>query len=282
MARESCRTTLCGSDAVLGLAQPPAHPPLHLVDKVLDNSCFVLRQFVASEGSNLLKGVEEVAPLVRQPLVSGQPARIARRARRDRLSHQPPTSRSTSSMIFAGATASTGRAYHLSLDARAAEAMRPGDVVSFTTKPEAAVSPIDREIAEVARAHGGVYTLERTPGATSPPHERRLRELERLGLATPAEPDRWRVSPDLLQALAERHREAPVRHRLLIRKEAHSVPAQVEHPGPVWLDRVATDSLAPYGFGAELRRAVEQRCEALRRLGLQPEDPDQSARAADR
>jgi hypothetical protein len=172
----------------------------------------------------------------------------------------------------------TGRAYHVPLDPRAAETMRPGDIVSFTTKPEAPVRPVDRQIADDARAHGGVYTLERTADSAPHPHERRLRELERLGLATPEAPHRWKVSPSLLQELAERQRDTPVRHRLLLHKEPLSLQAQVRHPGPVWLDRVKTDSLAPYGFGAELRRAVEQRREALRRLGVEPDDPNRSAK----
>jgi type IV secretory pathway VirD2 relaxase len=172
----------------------------------------------------------------------------------------------------------TGRAYHVPLDARGAEAMRPGDIVSFTTKPEAPVRPADRQIAEVARAQGGVYALEPTSDAASHPHERRLRQLERLGLATPEAPRRWKVSANLLRELTERQRDAPVRHRLLFRKEPLSLEGQVRHPGPVWLDRVETDSLAPYGFGAELKRAVGQRREALRRLGVQPDDPNRSAK----
>jgi len=168
----------------------------------------------------------------------------------------------------------TGRAYHVALDRRGAEAVRAGDIVSFTTKPEAPVRPVDRQIAEVARARGGVYTLERTGGADPHPHERRLRELERLGLVIPEAPDRWRVPPNLLQQLAERQRDAPVRHRLVVRKEPLSLQAQIRHPGPVWLDRVKTDSLAPYGFGAELKGAIAQRGEALRRLGVQPDDPN--------
>jgi type IV secretory pathway VirD2 relaxase len=171
-----------------------------------------------------------------------------------------------------------GRAYHVPLDARGAEAMRTGDIVSFTTKPEAPVRPADKQIAEVARAQGGVYTLEPATGAASHPHERRLRELERLGLATPEAPHRWKVSPNLLQELTERQRDTPARHRLLVHKEPLSLQAQVRHPGPVWLDRVKTDSLAPYGLGAELRRAVEQRREALRQLGVQPDDPNRSAK----
>jgi hypothetical protein len=172
----------------------------------------------------------------------------------------------------------TGRAYHVSLDSRGAEGLRPGDVVSFTTKPETPVRPVDREIAEVARAREDVYTLERTPGGSPLPHASRLRELERLGLAVPVGPDRWKVSPDLVQELSERQGDTPVRHRLLIRKEVLSVQAQVRHPGPVWLDRLIVDSFAPYGFGAELRRAVERRREALRHMGIPPDDPGRSAK----
>ena len=36
--------------------------------------------------------------------------------------------------------------------------------------------------------------------------------------------------------------------------------------------------MAPYGFGAELKRAVEERREALRRLGVEPDDPSRSAK----
>jgi hypothetical protein len=99
-----------------------------------------------------------------------------------------------------------------------------------------------------------------------------------MGLAIPEAPHRWKVAPDLLQQLAERQRHATVRHRLFIRKEPLSVQAQVRHPGPVWLDRVETGSLARCGFGAEVRRAVEQRREALRRLGVEPDDANRPAK----
>jgi hypothetical protein len=105
-----------------------------------------------------------------------------------------------------------------------------------------------------------------------------LRELERLGLARLEAPDRWRVSPMLLEELTKRSREAPARHRLFLRKEPLSLRAQVRHPGPTWLDRVTTDALAPYGLGAELKGVLEQRREALRRLGVQPDNPNRFAR----
>jgi hypothetical protein len=54
--------------------------------------------------------------------------------------------------------------------------------------------------------------------------------------------------------------------------------AQVRHPGPVWLDRVRAENLAPYGFGVEVRRLVEQRQHTLRRVEIRPEDPDRIAK----
>ncbi len=97
--------------------------------------------------------------------------------------------------FYAVIEAPTGNAYHVPLDARGAEAMRLGDIVSFTTQPEAAVRPVDRQIAEGARAQGGVYAVEPTTGAPSHPLERRLRELERMGLAIPEAPRRWTCRP---------------------------------------------------------------------------------------
>ena len=43
-----------------------------------------------------------------------------------------------------------GFAYHVPLDAKTAEAVRPGDLVLFGTRPELAVRPVDRRIAETA------------------------------------------------------------------------------------------------------------------------------------
>ncbi len=171
----------------------------------------------------------------------------------------------------------SGHAYHVPLDARSAGELRPGDIVSVTTKRESPVRPVDREIAEMARAQGGSVVLGEVTDAAVHPVARRLQELERLGLASRDGGSRWRVSPDLVRELEERHRTDPPRHRVVLRKEALSVEAQVEHPGPVWLDRLRADSVAPYGFGAEVKRAVEQRRDALRQLGVQPDHPNRVA-----
>jgi type IV secretory pathway VirD2 relaxase len=169
---------------------------------------------------------------------------------------------------FAIVETPTGTAYHLPLSARSAEQVRPGDIVSLTTKPAEPIRPVDHEIAEAARAGGGAYILEPTMDGTPHPHARRLRDLERLGLAKPEAPDRWRIAPHLLEELAKYGREQPVRHRLLVRKEQLPLEEQVRHLGPVWLDKVEESSLAHWGLGAEVRRALNLRREAQRASGI--------------
>jgi type IV secretory pathway VirD2 relaxase len=172
----------------------------------------------------------------------------------------------------------TGSAYHVPLDARSAEALRAGDIVSLATKPEAPVRPLDRHIADVARRHHGVYEL--APDSTSDAERsgRRMRDLERLGLARPTGANRWTVAPNLLEELERRHRDALARHRLLIYKQPLSLQAQVPHPGPVWLDRIDPASLALYGLGAEVQRAIEHRRAALRHIGIAYDDPNRFAK----
>ena len=77
---------------------------------------------------------------------------------------------------------------------------------------------------------------------------------------------------NLLELIEQRAGSSPARHRVVWRKEPLSLAEQVNYPGPVWLDRVDSQSLAPYGLGAEVRRAVHDRRAALRQLGV-PEDP---------
>jgi type IV secretory pathway VirD2 relaxase len=194
------------------------------------------------------------------PVVSG---RVASKGLSDELK----------GLYYAVVETPAGRAYHVALDRRGAETVRTGDIVSLTSKVESPVGPADRRIAETARANGGLYKLDPAGGSFD---ARRVREMERLGLATPEAPDRWRVAPDVLDQLAARQGEAPARHRVVMHIEPLTLAAQVRHAGPVWLDRIKAESLAPYGFGAELRLAVKQRREALQRMGLQPDDPARS------
>jgi hypothetical protein len=152
----------------------------------------------------------------------------------------------------------------------------------FSTPREAAVRPADRHIAEVARRHGGVYALaddvDRADGVRVTPV--RLRDLQRQGLLTVQDPGQWRVAPDLLERLEQRHRDAPV-YRLSLQPAPLTLDAQVRHPGPVWLDTVDAHALAGGGFGAEVQQALERRREALRELGIAPDDPLRGAKVQD-
>jgi len=172
----------------------------------------------------------------------------------------------------------TGRAYHVPLDGRAADSLRAGDIVSLATKPEPAVRPVDRHIASVASKRNGVYDLGQDSTSNTQRAGRRMRDLERLGLASPAGSNRWTIAPNLLEELAQRCRDAPPRHRLLMHKQPLSLQAQVQHPGPVWLDRLDTASLAPYGLGAEVHRALKRRHDAMRFIGVAPDDPTRLAK----
>ncbi len=171
-----------------------------------------------------------------------------------------------------------GRAYHVPLDARSAQAVGVGDLVSLATPPETPVRPVDRQIAEAARVRGSVSAIDPSAGGDAQGLVRRLRNLERAGLVAAEGPGRWKVPPDLVDRLAARGRDAPPRYRLLVRKEPLSLKEQVVHRGPVWLDRVDAKTLAHWGLGADVRQAVVARREAMRRLGIGPDDPDRIAK----
>jgi hypothetical protein len=107
---------------------------------------------------------------------------------------------------------------------------------------------------------------------------RRLRELEREGFVSAGEPERWIVPADLIERLENRPRTETPRERLWLQKLPLSLDATPNHRGPVWLDQVDSASLAPWGFGADVGSAVDQRREALRALGIAPGDPRMKAK----
>ena len=171
-----------------------------------------------------------------------------------------------------------GFAHHVPLDGRSAQTVSVGDLVSLATPPESPVRPADRQIAEAARARGGIVALDPAGGREADSLARRLHELERRGLVAAEGPARWRVPPDLLERIAEQERDAPVRHRVVIRKEPLSLEQQIAHQGPVWLDQVEVPALARWGLGADVRQAVTRRQEVLHRLGIEPGEPERVAK----
>jgi type IV secretory pathway VirD2 relaxase len=171
-----------------------------------------------------------------------------------------------------------GRAYHVPLDARSAQTVGVGDLVSLATPRESPVRPVDRQIAEAARARSGVLAVDPSAGGEAQALGRRLRDHERAGLVASDGVGRWKVPPDLVARLTERASDAPPRYRLVVRKEPLSLKDQVVHRGPVWLDQLETKTLAYWGLGADVRQAVVARSEALRRLGIGADDPDRVAK----
>jgi type IV secretory pathway VirD2 relaxase len=167
----------------------------------------------------------------------------------------------------------TGFAYHVPIDARMAEAVQTGDLVFFGSRPELAVRPVDRRIAESARSAQGVAALD--PTSEEPERSRvarRLRELEREGFIAPQSPNRWTVPADLIERLESRARTEPAKERLWLQKLPLALEATPSHPGPVWLDHVDASPLARWGFGADVRVALERRRDALHALGIAPDD----------
>ena len=119
---------------------------------------------------------------------------------------------------------------------------------------------MDRRIAQIARDAGGVYALD--PGSDERDRAaatRRLRELEREGLVSAQDPGRWTVPADLIERLEKRPRTEPPRERRWLQKLPLSLEAMPGHRGPVGLDQLDGAALAPGGFCADVRRAVDQR-----------------------
>jgi hypothetical protein len=185
--------------------------------------------------------------------------------------------------FYAVIETATGDAYHVTVGARVADALRAGDLVSFATQREPAVVPIDKHIAEVSAAHHGIYELASVGGGqgAGPAASRRLRELERMGVVSSEAPGQWKVPSDLVAQLEKHAREAPGRYRLSMEALPLSLDAQVPREGPVWLDTLDPTRLATKGFGAEVRAAYERRRRALEELGIARDDPERQAKIRD-
>ena len=169
-----------------------------------------------------------------------------------------------------------GQAYRLPVDARTAEAFRVRDFVVLESAPRPRGRAEDVRIEAMAREAGGRVN---PPAAApnTPDLERRLRQIERLGLAQREGEGGWRVRVALREALDRLDLERP-EHHVEVRTDPRPLDRQVTAHGPAWLDRVDPSALAPYGLGAELRPFLEQRAEQLRRWGVQPDDPQRLAK----
>ena len=83
---------------------------------------------------------------------------------------------------------------------------------------------------------------------------------------------------DLIKRLESRPRTEPARERLWLKQLPLSLEDTPGHRGPVWLDQVDEAPLARWGFGAQVRRAIDQRRDTLRALSIAPDDPRRDAK----
>jgi hypothetical protein len=145
---------------------------------------------------------------------------------------------------------------------------------------------MDAAIAAAATDNGGVYdpAAHLAAMAARPPtiagrklepadvvaaNLRRLARLGRHHLVSPVEGGRWLVPPDLLGQLAAREADQP-RFRVSVDRIESSLQAQVERRAPTWLDKIDAGGTAPYSFGAEVQRALQERAKFVAGLDLAP------------
>ncbi|MBN8748715.1 MAG: relaxase/mobilization nuclease and DUF3363 domain-containing protein [Variovorax sp.] len=138
---------------------------------------------------------------------------------------------------------------------------------------------VDRNI--LAASRDGIYATadhaaqlrqagNRDPQATVEIHVRRLEALRRAGVVKRVGDGIWKVPADLPQQ-AQRHDLRKVQGLAIELRSHLPIEQQVRALGATWLDRQLLDegkALAPQGFGARARRAMQQRADFLAGHGL--------------
>jgi hypothetical protein len=81
-------------------------------------------------------------------------------------------------------------------------------------------------------------------------HDKRLRELEKLGLAYRRNDWRWSVGLEPRSKLRAKDKAEP-KARPVVERQRMTIREQIRHLGGVWLDRIRAEGLAPSGFGTQ-------------------------------
>lgn len=165
-----------------------------------------------------------------------------------------------------------GHAHYVQIDAETADTLREGAIVRVMVSREAWAKKADRVLTEVAAGANGIYdpAAHQRHLAARPlriagksvdaadvvaANRRRLERLERYKLVERLPNGTWRVPGDLVQVLEERERSHP-RFRTRVQVLAKGLGDAVQKP--TFLVGVDPISRAPYGFGAEVARALRQ------------------------
>ena len=171
-----------------------------------------------------------------------------------------------------------GRAHYLKLPAGADLGGFPIGAI-LETGAAGQERAVDRHI--VAATRDGIYTTaghaaqlrqagERNPQATVEIHVRRLEALRRAGVVERIGDGVWKVPADLPQQ-AQRHDLSKAQGQAIELRSHLPIEQQVRTLGATWLDRQLLDegmALAPQGFGAQVRGAMERRADYLAEQGL--------------
>lgn len=165
-----------------------------------------------------------------------------------------------------------GRAHYVELGVRHVddEPLVRNTIVELRAS-DVAPRPVDRNIAEIASRHHGVYSIDRHRDADprmsvefAQTHVRRLEAMRRQGLADRLPDGSWKVGSDHLDR-AMRFEETnrslrPARMTVLSWRELEGLPDAV---GATWLDRQLVgkipETLASTGLGSEVGVALQAR-----------------------
>ncbi len=176
------------------------------------------------------------------------------------------------------------RVHYIEVPGAEADAVKPGSIVEIGPA-ETAPRPADRNIAVMARDHGGIYrpsehlafaheserVLAGDEEGFVQAHVRRLEALRRAGIVERLDADHWTIPDDFeKRALAyDRQRSRQLAVRVL---SAFDLDAQVSTNGATWLDRTlmagGVASVRDGGFGLEVREALARRQQWLVDQGL--------------
>jgi type IV secretory pathway VirD2 relaxase len=179
-----------------------------------------------------------------------------------------------------------GGAHYVRIDPKTAERVSEGEIVRASVAPDRWAKVMDAAIVAVAADNGGVYdpAAHLAAMAARPPviagrkvepaevvaaNRRRLARLQRHNFVRAMEGGRWHVPPDLITQLKARDASQP-RLRVSLETIEPSLQAQVERRAPTWLDKLDPTGAAPYGFGADLQRALSRRARFVAALELEP------------
>lgn len=176
--------------------------------------------------------------------------------------------------------ATDGRSHYVELGNRALSEMLDSPEIMRVNPVVPVVRDVDRTIADVAAANGGIYSIDNhlrhDASATARFAEAHVRRLEAMrrsgGVAERLADGSWEIAADHLdRALAFERRAAAARPVEIESLSALSVDQLPQHDGVTWLDEqqvTKEPEQLERGFGAQVRQAIALRRQWLIEQGL--------------